>query len=116
MTTYTVTTESGEYPERGLSAALAADLIMSNDGHEHEIRPDADGLGFTLWTSEFSRNSPSGGRPLTKSVIYSIQDDRGQAEAEIYQAVLDNAGWWKMSVQTDADYDAMLAETADDSE
>ena len=86
---------------------------MEYDGHRYDIRPAADGNGYELWTSQFSRNSTSGGRPLVKSVIFSLADDEAIAEAEIFKQVIDNSDWWMgCEVMTDAAYDAMMAELA----
>jgi transglutaminase-like putative cysteine protease len=114
-TTYTITRSSGEVLDRGLTAEQAAIEIMSYDGHEFEIRPEPD-RGFRLWTSEYSRNSTLGGRPLTESVIFSLAANEADARAEIYAEVIAHADWFKgQDAYTDEAYDAMLAEIeADD--
>ncbi len=120
-TLYTVLDCNGEHQVSGLTVAEAAREVMQYDGHQFEIRAAEDGNGFELWTSQFSRNSTGGGRPLVKSVIYSVADDRDAAEAEIYRKVIAHADWWKgYSVMTDEDYaarkaifDAEMAEEAE---
>lgn len=108
---YTVLNNQGEVQERGCTVAEAAQTVMGDDGHEYEIRPASDGNGFDLWTSQFSRNSPAGGRPLVKSVIFSLIEDRASAEAKIYGEVIKRADWWKgCTVMLDADFDAMVAD------
>ena len=108
---YTVLNNQGEVQERGCTVAEAAQTVMGYDGHSFEIRPASDGKGFDLWTSQFSRNSPAGGRPLVKSVIFSLIEDRTSAEAKIYGEVIKHADMWMgLDVMLDADFDAMIAE------
>jgi hypothetical protein len=114
---YTVLNRHGHVEERGCTVAQAAQVVMAYDGHSFEIRAAEAGHGFYLWTSQFSRNSAAGGRPLTKSVIFSLAADRASAEAEIYKQVIVNADWWMgCDVRSDQDYDAMLAEFARENE
>ena len=102
MTTYTVLDRHGEVQERGLTAAQAAELILSYDGHQHEVRRSDDGKWLELWVSPFSRNSTLGGRPLVKSVIF------GSTEDEIWQSVVHHAEHWdSQSCMSDADYDVL---------
>ena len=110
---YTIVINSTVY--RHESPESAADLLLSHDGFEHEIRAAADG-GHWLWTSDFSRNSPCGGRPLTRSVIYSVEDDLDRASLDIAVKVLKSGHWESDSITVwlDAEYDAMLAEDAAD--
>lgn len=112
---YTVTIHNTVY--RHESPESAADLLLSHDGFEHEIRRDEDG-GHWLWISDFSRNSPCGGRPLTRSVIYSVEDDLALASIDIASQVLRSGHWESdyITVYSDADYDAMLAEDAAENE
>lgn len=113
---YTVLNNSGEVEERHCTVAQAAQVVMAYDGHEFEIQGEENGGGFRLWTSQFSRNSTAY-RGLTKSVIFSLNTDRAAAEAEIYREVILHAEWWKgCDVQSDADYDEMMAHLARDSE
>jgi len=102
---------------RHQSAIDAADLLLSYDGYEHEIRAEPDG-GHWLWTSVFSRNSTCGGLPLTRSVIYSVEDDLDRACLDIALKVLRSGHWESDSIMawTDAGYDAMLAEDAAENE
>lgn len=109
-TTYTITDANGEVQERGLDMATAAIAVMQYDGHEFDIRADADIAGYRLWTSQFSRNSPMGAK-LSASVIFSLAANRAAAVDEICAEVVAHAHWFKgQSVQTDAAYDAMTAE------
>jgi hypothetical protein len=113
-TYYTVFNNHGSVQERGCTVAEAAQTVMDYDGHSFEIRPASDGKGFELWTSQFSQNSPAGGRPLVKSVIFSLIEDRASAEAEIYGEVIKRADMWKgCDVMLDADYDAMATNKAE---
>ena len=112
---YTITINSTVH--RHQSAIDAADLLLSHDGYEHEIRRDEDG-GHWLFTSDFSRNSTCGGRGLTRSVIYSVEDDLALASRDIALKVLQSGHWESDSITVwlDADYDAMLAENAAENE
>lgn len=104
MTAYTVLDRHGNVQSRGLTAAQAADLILSYDGHRYEVRQSKDGRWQDLWISEFSRNSTLGGRPLVKSVIF------GSTEDEIWKIVLHHSfDWDGQACMTDADYDAFSA-------
>ena len=112
-TLYTVLDSNGSVLDRHCTVAEAAHTVMIEDGHEYEIREgEYKGVRmFELWTSQFSRNSGCY-NGLTKSVIFSLNPDRKTAEAEIYREVIKTAVWWKhCNVQSDEDYDAMLAET-----
>ena len=112
---YTVTINSTVY--RHESPESAADLLLSHDGYEHEIRHDEDG-GHWLFTSDFSRNSTCGGKSLTRSVIYSVEDDLDRASLDIALKVLRSGHWESDSITVwlDAEYDAMLAEDAAENE
>jgi len=112
---YTVTTHDDIY--RHESPESAADLLLSHDGYEHEIRRYDDG-GYCLWVSKFSRNSSCGGSPLTRSVIWSAENDLELASLDIAVKVLQSGYWESDSVMawTDADYEAMLAENAAENE
>ena len=79
-TTYTV--RDHEEVTRGLTAVEAADILLTQDGHEYEIRPEEDGVGYRLWNTAFSRNSTAY-NGLRKTVIYSLAQALEQAEAEI---------------------------------
>lgn len=102
MTTYTVLNRHGDVQDRGLTAAQAANLILTYDGHQYEVRRSDDGKWFDLWVSQFSRNSTLGGRPLVKSVIF------GTTEDEIWSGVITHAeGWDNQSCMLDSDYDVV---------
>ena len=108
MGTFTVLNRHGDVQERSASLVEAAHIVLGYDGHEYDIRPMADGPGFELWTSAFSRNAAAY-NGLRRSVIFSIEIDRAAAEQEIYQRVVSHAEWFEnCQVMTDADYDAML--------
>ena len=79
-------------PDFCASLEEAAIEKLSHDGHEWDIRPAEDGDGWKLWGSQFSRNSPAGGKPLGKTSIYSLNADEESARHEIFQKVAD-AGW-----------------------
>lgn len=63
---------------------------LTHDGHEYDIRPAEDNGGWELWGSQFSHNSPAGGRPLVKTMIYSLSADEAAARLEIFQKVADS--------------------------
>lgn len=111
MTTlYTVTDcNSGDMIDTACTAAEAMHIILTDDGHQYEIRPEADGDGFRLWTSTYSRNSTAW-NGLTKSTVYSLEVDAEKAEQEIAEKVI-AAGWpRKPEAMTDERYAEMLAE------
>ena len=116
MTTYTILdSSSGEATHTGCTAYEAMAEILTDDGHDYEVRPEDDGEGFRLWTSTYSRNSTvwSG---LTKSTIYSLQADEGTATQEIAEKVI-NAAWpRKPEAITDERYAEMMAELAAEQE
>lgn len=115
MTTlYTVTDyNSGDVIDTSCTAVEAMDIILTDDGHQYEIRPEVDGEGFRLWTSMFSRNSTAW-NGLTESTVYSLEMDADKAEQEIAEKVI-AAGWPHMpEAVTDEQYAAMLAELAAD--
>jgi hypothetical protein len=115
--TYTVfSPNDSSVSARNLTLEQAACEIMHYDGHDFDIRPAADGKGFDLWTTPYSRNSTLGGKPMTQSRIFSLKADRAEAEADIYQQVIHNADWWKRECMTDEAFDAMQAETRADND
>jgi|GEM_PF-4657625 len=79
--TFTVIAPTGAVIGTNLSAAIAAEEILTYDGREYEIRQEHDGDGYRLW----SRDQ---GRPWQKTVVFSLADQRSAAEAEIFHAVL----------------------------
>ena len=117
MTTYTVLNRHGDVQVEGASLSEAAQAVLGYDGHEYEIRKDEDGLGYTLWVSQFSRNSALGGRPLVRSAIYSSFNGQseGDAEAEIFRKVIAHASSWdNQDVMTDESYAKLLADLTPD--
>jgi hypothetical protein len=115
VTTYTILDQNGERQYGGLTAYQAMAEILTDDGHDYEIRPEADGEGFRLWTSTYSRNSTAWSG-LTESTIYSLQADEGAATQEIAEKII-NAGWpRKPEAITDERYAEMMAELAAEQE
>ena len=112
MTTYTVIDRaSGDAIATGLSAADAASEVLTSDGQEYDIRPATDGNGFELWTRKQVAS-----KGWTRTVVYSIENDRDAAEADIFAKVI-VADWPRHpEVLTDAQYAEMLAELAADGE
>lgn len=111
---YIVTQPSNGHVTRPMTLAEAADHVMSYDGHEYDIRPSADGVGYELWLSCHSRNSTCW-KGLTKSVIFSLRDDLAQATEEIFVQVLRHATWWHgQYAYTEKEYTRMIAEFAAD--
>jgi len=109
MEGYTVLNNSGEVLARNCTLAEAAQTVLYYDGHDYEIRPSIGG-GFDLWVTQFSRNSPSGGMPMVKSVIQAGWFDR-LAEAatnEIYLDIIARADMWHCEVRLDSEYDKMI--------
>lgn len=112
MTTYTVyNLNSDTEADTGLCLADAANAMMTYDGHEWDIREE-DGA-YSLYTSQFSRNGPCGGRDLVRSVVFSYAADRATAEVEIFKRVI-SEDWWKLTCVTDAEHLAGLAEESED--
>ena len=83
MTTYTVICTSGHVIATGLTVADAAAEVLTDDGREYEIRAAEDGNGYELWTRQQVAN-----RGWTQTVVYSVEDGRTAAEAEIYAKVI----------------------------
>jgi hypothetical protein len=83
-TTYTVydPTDSSNHTS-GLSAAEAADMLLSDDGQEWEVRPLEGEPGFVLWTRQ-----QVAGRKWTKCAMWSLADTLEAATAEILGKVL----------------------------
>jgi len=101
---YTVLNHNGDIQAQGVDLAEAAHIVLTYDGHDYDIRRDEDG-GHALYVSQFSLNSPFGGRPLVRCVDYF------KNEAEIYQFVVDHAtNWLNQMVMTDEDYAQMQQE------
>ena len=108
MTTYTITNNSGKVISTGATVAELARELLGYDGHEWQIR-EAEGGGFDLWISNFSRNSACY-NGLTRSVIFSIKSDEAEAEADIFQRVVNSGFWTGLDYMTDADHARMIAE------
>jgi len=122
METFTVIDADGEAIARNLTAADAAHVILTDDGQEYEIRPmfygnEADyaetmptqservqdcGGGYELWSRQQVAN-----RLWAKTVVFSLADTLGEAEAEIFASVI-RANWSRHpQAMTDAEYDAL---------
>lgn len=113
MTSYTIS-DHGQITT-GLSAVDAAEILLTDDGYEYEMRADADG-GYTLYVSPYSRNSTLGGRPMVRSVIYTNETDEELAARDIAEAVIRSGHWEKgeLNCMTDEQHAAMMAELAAD--
>ena len=110
--TYTVyNLNSDTEADTGLCLADAANAMMTYDGHDWEIREEQG--AFNLYTSQFSRNSPCGGRDLVRSVISSYAADRATAEVEIFERVI-SEDWWGLECVTDAEFAQWRAEESED--
>lgn len=105
MTTFTVIDRnSGEKIDGGLTAADAAHIVLTDDSQEYEIRSDEDG-GFSLWSRQQVAN-----KRWTRTVIFSVKDDRAEAEAEIFDKVI-AADWPRHpEVLTDQQYADMMSD------
>lgn len=90
---FSVISNQGECIAQNLTAYDAAVEILLHDGHQFEIRPAENEDGHDLWVSRASRNSPIGGRPLVKSAIFSIENDKALAERDIAGKVI--AARWR---------------------
>lgn len=119
-TTYTVINRSSGNPEaRHLTAWEAAQVVLTHDGHDYEVRR-GDGR-WELLVSRGSRNSFSGLRGLVPAwshhrLIVSREVAEADALADIGRQVC-LAGWEGVpDIMTDADYDAMLAASATENE
>lgn len=103
--TYAVLKTNGETIDTDLTAAEAAQAILSDDGQDYEIRPSSDYPGFDLWTRKQVAN-----RGWHKTVIFSLETDADKAEAEICERVI-HANWqnepFAMTMEA---YKEMLAE------
>ena len=126
MTTYTVINRSSGEPEgRRLSATDAADIVLSHDGHEYEVRREetkhglSDGTSaWQLYVSRGSRNSYGGNRGFTECYVYGSKLARSYAAteetawAEIAEQVCKGCGEWggAPDIMTDESYTRMLAE------
>lgn len=123
MTTYTVySPASGTVYGENLSVTEAAEIILTHDGHEYELRlasgrPLTDQPGFDLFISRGSRNSFGGTRGMTQAwrggkPIWSLETDPKKAWQDIAKQVV-TAGWDNVpEAMTTEDYNAMMAEAA----
>jgi hypothetical protein len=68
MTTYTVySPASGTVYGESLTVEQAAEIILTHDGHEYELRPNDIYGGYDLFISRGSRNSFGGTRGMTQA-------------------------------------------------
>lgn len=104
-TTYTIADFRSDDVQSGLSARDAAAELLGHDGAEWEIRDERE-AGFALW-----HRKPNAGRPWTKTMIYSVAENREKAESEIFEKVIMSGHWDRddMFVGTDEQYRQMLA-------
>ena len=99
--TYTVIDPaSGEPLGRHLTVAEAAATILTDDGHEFEIR--ASDTGHDLWCRQQVTN-----KGWTRTVVFSLSDDRAEAEAEIFGKVIKSRWPLHPAAISDDDYDKM---------
>ncbi len=121
MTTYTITYD-GAPPDRGLTAELTAEIILTHDRHLYEISADADYPGwFELLVSERSRNSSGGAGRLLPChydggrLVRCEAPDAATAWARLAVIVADNLGSTlpaSINVYTDAVFERLIAEDA----
>lgn len=118
MTSYTVLNNSGNVEGRNLTITDAASTLLTYDGYAFEIRRadpkwDTDGESqWDLWHSDGSRNSPRSARHMVKTVIGVYAASTESAWPLIAAEVIKHPDWHKgCDVMTDADYDAMMAES-----
>ena len=103
-TTYTLIDHDGDVEVEGMSLEDVGREILTHDGYEYDIRADERLGGWRLWISQHSRNSTGGGRPLVKSVVFSLEETEAAATADILRQVTTHEGWSRWTVMTDADY------------
>mgnify|MGYP003654870060 CR=1 FL=1 len=110
--TYTVVDQQGTVLERHLTPQEAMGAILSDDSHNWEIRPAADGQGYILWADTFSRASGIS-KAMTETTIYSLDGDEPTATLEIAHKVI--AARWPGNPQAilDADYDRDISEVTE---
>jgi hypothetical protein len=91
--------DNAQYAKSGLSLPAAADALLSCGGRSWDVRPLAGG-GFRLWLGD-------GGQTWTPSRYLSPEDDKAEAEDEIFRAVLQDEvnGCCALS---DEDYQRMM--------
>ena len=104
--TYTVTTQEGEYPRRGLSLAEAANEILSSDSREWKIVGTEIGL-YRIWSRQQVANIG-----WSAIDIATWADSVAEAEAEMFQQVIDQSWGWRGHdiAVTDAEYNRTVFE------
>lgn len=118
---WTVLNHEGEVIAEGLpSKAAAVHAVLTDDGHDYEIRRDEDGAWW-LWLTTVSRNRAGGDHRLQRSMIFSLANDESAAEAEIFAEIAVTSRWWHgpysgYEILTDAYRAAGLVELAEDEE
>ena len=113
MTRYTVyhPTTGTEYG-RGLTALQAMRAILTHDGYAYKFVRRRDGR-LELWHSDGSCNSPRGAGHFTRTVAVSHAPGL-EGQREIAMQVI-QADWPGLpEAMSDAAYDAMIAEAAED--
>ncbi len=112
-TTYTVLNRHGVIQCEHATLSKAARAVLQYDGHEYDIRRSGVTRGFWLYVSQFSRNSPCGGRPLVRR-HYVVADTEAEAKAKIFHYVIDHAEFWHgLTVLTDEAYAELLADLSE---
>lgn len=108
-TTYTFYTDSGRV-ETGLTAEQAADLYLSHDNRDWEMRP-MEGGGWQVWDRQQVANQ--GWKP---TLLKSFEADETAARNEIVEQALTLEWYPGIGVMTDEDYHRVMADTADEGE
>jgi len=106
--TYTVTCDGG-LVGRGLTKEQVAHEILMVDDCDYEVR---QGDSWELWTTE--SRSRAGGSRFTYSGISSFKSDEAEATREILHRVFNEWVPELWFVMTDEEYDAELAEDAEE--
>lgn len=118
MSTYTVFSHNdSDNHESGLSVREAAVALLTYDSHRYDIRKD-DAGDWRLYVSKYSEASTMGGRPLTPSVVFSIKEDRAEAEEDIFKQVVltGKFAWAGCDVLDDELFAEMRAQAEEDDE
>jgi hypothetical protein len=113
--TYTLLNADGAVIERGLTAAEAADAILSHDGGRH-ARREIDGITYLFVYDRARRDFVHAHLPRgfggRSDLIGSYAADKAARAAEIDALVIrasSNPDWSRVQAMTDAEYDAMAA-------
>ena len=107
MTTYTVfNSNDPEVNERGLTLEQAAARLLTEDGHEYEIREE-DGL-FELFYSRHSRNSTMGAKLTSYAGGNFVDSNRDRLLQKIVMAE-----WCGAEAMLDDEFTHMMAENND---